>query len=381
MSRLGVLTLAALLSSTYAHPATMWRTSNMLLAREGQSAAVAGPHELLIDGGTVPGGLFGTVSQSAEIFDSATNRWRFVAPMSVSREGQVTVSLGHGDVLVAGGEDDSLQPQDSVQVFSLGTGRWKDMASLPSRASQQSAVRLSDGDVLVTGGIVKGRVSRRTWLFDLRRDRWLRLADMHDARAEHASILLSRDRVLVASGSSPRAEIYHVRQNRWTAAGSPGSRLSAAVLDLSGDRVLIAGGSTLGGVCLRSALLFSEGGWTSIPNMSQSRCSPLAAALGDGTALVGGGYDANTSRTVQRFAPATHRWLPFPAFHIVRAAGTLNVVGGELVAVGGNAEGSPVSISETYPVAALRPPGVRGPLPASPRIRQAQSLEHVETPE
>ena len=87
--------------------------------------------------------------------------------------------------------------------------------------------------------------------------------------------------------------------------------------------------------------------------MSEKRCSPLAVQLSGGTAVVGGGYDVNTSRTVERFDSATRRWSPFPSFHIVRAGGTLNVVGGELVAVGGNAEGSPVSISETYPLSAI----------------------------
>jgi hypothetical protein len=273
--------------------------------------------------------------------------------MAVSREGQVIVSLGNGRVLVAGGQDDSFQPQDSVQIFDIRTSRWKTVASLPSPASEQSGVRLGSGRILVTGGVIRGVASRQSWLFEPRRDRWVAVANMRYARAGHASFFLSRDRVLVASGSSAWAEIYDVRTNRWSVAGKPGARLSAAVVGLNHDRVLLAGGSTLTGTCLRSVLLFNGRAWVSIPQMSERRCSPLAGAISGQTALVGGGYNVNTSRTVQRFDPVTRHWFPFPAFRIVRAGGTLNVVGSELVAAGGNAEGSPVSSSETFALAAV----------------------------
>ena len=350
-----LLLLSTLLSPGLPHAAVQWQRSSMLLAREGQTAALVAGHALLIAGGTVPGELFGTVSASAELFDSNTDTWRFVQPMDVPRIGQVTVSLGNGRVLVAGGQDDSFQLQDSVQIFDIRTATWESAAPLPAPAADQSGIRLPDGNVLVTGGIVNGTASRQVWMFEPKNNRWRHLADMRYPRAGHASALLSRNRVLVFSGSCPWAEIYDTARDRWTVAGRPGARLSAATVKEPGDQVLLADGSTLSGSCLRTAVLYSGGAWKSVPPTSEPRCSPLAAALPDGTALVGGGYNVNTWRTVQRFEPVERRWTAFPSFHIVRAGGTLNLVGGKVVTAGGNAEGFPVSVSETYSLASLPP--------------------------
>ena len=326
-----------------------WTTASMLTPRESQSAVQISATELLVTGGEGLGtSFFGDVIASSESYNLKSNAWRFVGSMSTARVGQIAVRLGNGDVLVAGGQDTGADPLQTAETFSPRSYRWSLVASMPKPAAEQAAVILPDGQVLVTGGIVAGKVSSQALLYNYRTNSWHFAAPMHHARAAHASLLLPDGEVLVAGGSSPYAEIYQPKLNRWIPAGRPGERLFPAAMRVGTSDVLLAGGKLIDGGCLASATLYLGGSrWISVSSMESRRCSPLSTSLPNGRALVGGGFDSTTSSTIQEFDPRPMRWLPFPSLPGPRAAGTLTYMDGSIIAAGGTVEGDEIQTSVT----------------------------------
>ena len=60
--------------------------------------------------------------------------------------------LENGKVLVAGGEDSSIEPTASVEVFNPTSGTWQVTESLNRRRAAPTATLLQDGKILVAGG-------------------------------------------------------------------------------------------------------------------------------------------------------------------------------------------------------------------------------------
>jgi Galactose oxidase, central domain len=339
---LGVPLLAPVLPATRAG----WTTANMLAPRDSQSAVALSPNKLLVTGGEGLGSVFGAPTNTTEIYNLTSNTWKFAGPMSTSRVGQIALRLANGDVLVAGGQDNYAVPLQSAEVFAVGPGTWTPVASMPTPAVAQSAVLLGDGDVLVTGGVVADRVSRQALLYNYRANTWTLAASMKHPRAGHESILLPDGDVLVAGGTTPYAELYVPRLNRWEPAGHPGKRLFPAVVRSGRSEVLMAGGSLVDGGCLASALVYMGGAiWTQVPPMESLRCAPLSTALPNGSALVGGGFGASTWSTMQQFEFKSMKWRAFPSLPGPRAAGTLTYMNGSLIAAGGTVEGDEISTS------------------------------------
>lgn len=94
------------------------------------------------------GRLLLTVSNSAEVYDPATNTWTTAAAgCRCSRDHRATV-LPSGLVLVTGGASGA----NSAQLYDPANNRWSDAASMRNGRSHHSATRLADGKVLATGG-------------------------------------------------------------------------------------------------------------------------------------------------------------------------------------------------------------------------------------
>ena len=343
-----LLTGVLVASLAFAHrnnPTYTWRTSNMLGPRESQSMVILNNHSVLVVGGEGLGsGLFGDPTDTAEVFNVTSGRWKLVGSMSTPRVGQIAARLQDGRVLVAGGDDDYMTPLQSAETFSTKSGKWTPVAPMPKPASGQAATALPNGKVLVTGGIVSGTVSSQALLFNPRTNTWRMAAHMRNARAGHASVLLPDGNVLVAGGTSPHAELYQTSRNTWIPAGEPGTRLSPAAVRVGRSDVLVAGGKVLRGNCYASALLYTGGtSWHSVAPMSAPRCSPLSTSLPDGKAIVGGGFGPNTWSSLQEFNPATMRWSAFPSLPGPRSAGTMTYIDGNILAAGGSVQGSPIS--------------------------------------
>jgi hypothetical protein len=75
--------------------------------------------------------------------------------MADARLGHISILLGAGQVLVAGGfnsAEPAEVPVTSAEVYDPGTETWGDTADLLEARAGATATLLSDGRVLITGG-------------------------------------------------------------------------------------------------------------------------------------------------------------------------------------------------------------------------------------
>jgi hypothetical protein len=99
---------------------------------------------------------------TAELFDETKGRFTPLSPMHAARFKipASVVSLGNGDVLVAGGADSIERYRSSSRTF----------ATLPLRIDTDrfyaTATALRDGRVLIAGGYDRqGEATAKTWIF------------------------------------------------------------------------------------------------------------------------------------------------------------------------------------------------------------------------
>ncbi len=111
--------------------------------------------------------------------------------------------------------------------------------------------------------------------------------------------------------------------------------------------MLLAGGSsngTLVAATLKTAVVYSylSDSWATAANMAEARFAPAAAPLGDGTAILVGGYDetGTTLDTTEIYDPDLDNWSSGPALNTARSyPGGAPVGDGRVLVVGGNAGG------------------------------------------
>lgn len=118
-------------------------------------APLAGGRALIVGGAT--SGEGGTVLSTADVYDSATNRFTATAnAMSSGRLAGVAVPLLDGRVLVAGGETattpSSAPATASADLFDPASGSFSPAASMGTPRVFPAWARLDDGRVLVAGG-------------------------------------------------------------------------------------------------------------------------------------------------------------------------------------------------------------------------------------
>jgi N-acetylneuraminic acid mutarotase len=106
---------------------------------------------LLIGGVPLPQG--GTVLNSVEIYDPASNTWRQATPLAQARYIHTATLLPDGRVVIVGGwngYENSLL--DSAEVYDYKSATWSTLAPLSIGRVEHTATLLPDGRILVTGG-------------------------------------------------------------------------------------------------------------------------------------------------------------------------------------------------------------------------------------
>jgi Kelch motif/Galactose oxidase, central domain len=249
---------------------------------------------------------------SAEIYDPLADHWSPAGRMTAARASPIAVALAGGDVLVFGGGDGRLGRLASAEVFHPATARFSMVGH--ARTNHYLATRLADGRVLLTGGQdAQGDVLRGAEIFDPTTGTFTPTGDMAVARVKHAAALLPDGDVLIVGGSDARGyrsrfastEIYHpdagefVRgpDMRWAR-----HKIRDAVALLPSGDVLVGGGAPRAERFDPTRRLFVPvEGQVSGPQMFATLTS-----LGNGAALLLGGYDDRTQ-------PSAQAWLIAPA--------------------------------------------------------------------
>jgi hypothetical protein len=269
----------------------------MLRARTGFDSVVLGDGSVLSvgdDAACLPGPAE-PGSDTAERYDPLTDTWTQAESLNKPRKSFATVVLGDGRALVLGGVNDVDEPFSSTKLFDPGTGRW------------------SDGPLLDV------------------------------ARVEPVAATMSDDRVLAGSvtfvgetNSATTTEVLDAAAKAWA---------MAAPVDLSvtSFTALTEGLLAIGdGFETESQMLLfdpADETWVPIDGPTILR-QPRLVALEDGGALAFGYEDLAIGRSpsarVERFDPATRRWVEATSMSIPRdAAMIIRLADGRVLVAGG----------------------------------------------
>jgi hypothetical protein len=120
------------------------------------SATLLSTGRVLVAGGSLDSG--GSVRP--EIYDPATNRWSFAAPMTHNRMGHTATLLPNGLVLVAGGTGGASVSDTTAyaELYHPTANRWSATGSMMIARHDHTATMLKNGTVLVVGGQFLGNL-------------------------------------------------------------------------------------------------------------------------------------------------------------------------------------------------------------------------------
>jgi len=78
--------------------------------------------------------------------------WVPTGSLNIGRYLHTMTLLPNGEVLVAGGVDDTFTPSVSAELYDPATGTWTATGSMRTRRASHTATLLTNGQVLVAGG-------------------------------------------------------------------------------------------------------------------------------------------------------------------------------------------------------------------------------------
>jgi hypothetical protein len=273
-------------------------TGSMGTARYSHTATLLPSGQVLVAGGVDDTPV---VVSSAELYDPATRTWMATGNMGVPREAHTATLLASGKVLVAAGY--GTAPLSSAELYDPATGMWTPTGSLAHARQSHTATLLPSGKVLVAGGY-NGTSLSSAELYDPATRIWAATGSMGTTRNGPTATLLSLGQVLVAGGYSFRylssAELYDPASGLWTAtAGMGTARFAPTATLLPSGKVLVAGGG-LGTGYLSSAELYDPGTVSQI-TPEETTCSQFSS----GTAQTLGSvqYDVDNNNLIDQVVP------------------------------------------------------------------------------
>lgn len=247
--------------------------------------------------------------------------------------------LPTGDVLIAGGMNQSGTPQATAELYLASTGGgYRDAASMSVARASHTATVMANGRLLVAGGVDNGGVVRAdAEVYDPATDTWSALISGLRARYNHTATLLNGGSVLLCGGQDGSGGVLAtcdyftptggVEPSGATCAASGGCATAAPSLTfaralhtatlLKDGKVWIAGGWNPAAAATNGWLTTSEkfdpsggGSFGSAHNLSQARGLHTATMMGDGKVLVTGGFNGAESLGNRGFLDAQEIYDP-----------------------------------------------------------------------
>jgi len=190
-------------------------TGSMREPRWSHTATLLPTGKVLVAGGF---GTFGPgnaqpVLTSAELYDPATGAWTSTPPMQTRRALHSAALLGNGKVLVAGGRScDSPPPAacdfnfrtNTAELYDPATNSWSPTGSLVAPRHTTSAVVLENGRVLIPAGFSAPDThdtSNTADLYNPVTGTWSLTGNLNVSRARQGAMRLHDGTVLVGPGS------------------------------------------------------------------------------------------------------------------------------------------------------------------------------------
>lgn len=282
-------------------------TGNMTAGRTSFTATLLQNGEVLVAGGS---DYQIRCYATAELYNASTGTWTLTGSMTQPRCLHSATLLSDGRVLVSGGVN-SIYDTDTAtvpgsEIYNPTTGTWKATASLNISRASAATLMLDDGEVLTAGGYNNtGNSAPNTYLtsaelYNPSTQVWSTTASMSvGASLPSPAALLTNGDALIAID----AQFYIPGSATWSATGP-----LPTIANGPTKAVALANGNVLGTGCVckttnprypcRSASTavadlynFGTNTWSQTGSMNNSRFSQTMTLLSNGQVLVAGGYE------------------------------------------------------------------------------------------
>ena len=280
-------------------------TGSMSFGRTGFTATLLANGQVLVAGGS---DYFVSCYATAELYNPATGQWTFTGSMSQPRCLHSATLLPNGNVLVSGGTislyDYSRPTVSGAEIYNPDTGTWTPTGSLNTSRADAATLLLQNGQVLSAGGYNNtGNDNPNTYLtsaeiYDSSTGTWSFTTSMSPgAGLPTTPVLLTNGDMLIAND----AQFYNPNTATWDATGP-----LPTVTFPPTKAALLGSGNVLGTGCqckstskyynchavaTATAFLYNFAGnsWSVTGSMNYPRFHQTMTLLPSGQVLVAGG--------------------------------------------------------------------------------------------
>jgi len=329
-------------------------TGSMATGHTAATATLLNSGKVLVAGGSDANGK---AIDSAELYDSTSKTFSTTGSLGTARHNFAATLLPSGRVLITGGLDINNNPLASAELYDPVAGTFSPTTGPMTIArASHTATLLNTGKVLIAGW---GNATAE--LFDPSTGTFSQTGSMSLARTAHTATLLADGKVLIAGGTGApgqplgEAELYDPASGSFfqTLFSMITARSVHTATLLKDGTVLLAGGLvTSPGTATATAELFNpttQMFTATKANMETPRAFQTATLLGDGTVLVAGGSDGNsTLATAELYDPTAGTFSPTGGMVSARQSHTAKLLNDGTVLVTGGTNGAVLASAELY---------------------------------
>ena len=142
---------------------------------------------------------------SVEMYDTNTDRWRFLPPLlNGGRSQHAACILDLNKVIISGGINSDLEVLDDTQILDLRSNEWISALKLPQPRADHVMIPLNQYQVLVIGGWTYGIENQRRLIdsidiFDYQNGEWQHETKIPTPRF-HSGVALVGDKLHIVGG-------------------------------------------------------------------------------------------------------------------------------------------------------------------------------------
>jgi WD40 repeat protein len=317
--------------------------------------------KVLVSGGATNTVASPSITNTAEVYDPATDLFTPTGNMSSPRFGHTSTLLPSGLVLIVGGSSGTAAV-NTAELYDPTSGTFSPTGSMATARQFHRATLLPNGKVLITGGSAGNNTAE---LYDPGSGTFSPTGNMSGPRIHHTATLLANGKVLLVGGNDGAttnlntAELYDPVAGTFAPTGSMvGARNYHTATLLPNGKVLVAGGSGIvaANSPLNTAEIYdpSSGMFAATGNMTSPRLGHTATLLASGMVLIIG-HDFGNSEVYDpksgsfALAGAAFTFYNTQFFHIAEMLNSGNV----LIAGGTDGFSAIFDAGQYYPFAGV----------------------------